>query len=419
MFSSVTEELSFPYFNAGAVYTKDAATLGREWMACCLEVDHDSQIGNKSFHLDQIALPIAIGRLGWRFRTLSERWNFPARLRLLGPNGSARPFLAHYHDIPTILRSGPLMAHIRRLLAAYEELHTFVLEHDLGPRLLEAMQRQTAVANEPCTTILLTGLPDTGTQQVASTLARQSNIVIAEDPAEVLRGLTARDFRRSLITHHAEMRRRLAKCQPKAPAAKRAIVGASRSEAPPRSSVDGGEPVDGGSMIIGTSSTLPYLTRLDSLRGRADFMRTIVCIRSPAGSIRVWKNSPSCLATGDVRTLVSRGDIEACGGADVRRLDEISRASDVRVRRALLWRYLARIVADNQEWLTIVKYEHLAMRPSRVWPRLAELLGSAPIAKGEFAETADDRAPGEELDSDELDIVADICVQEADVFGYA
>lgn len=116
--TTVSREISFPYYNAGVVYARDAEKLGSYWMQYCEAVDSLTEIGHKYPWLDQIALPLAIRALGWQALSLSENWNYPAHLRT-PLNGEIVPFFVHYHTPATLSASSDLQKYVRGLMERY------------------------------------------------------------------------------------------------------------------------------------------------------------------------------------------------------------------------------------------------------------------------------------------------------------
>ena len=108
-----------PYYNAGVIAVRDGDSLAEAWLDTAQRIDSAARIGPKRPWLDQIALPVAAARLGWRVRPLGEVFNYPCHLAELGRD---LPYLAHYHW-PSILEPSPAMMHrIRTLLSDHPEL---------------------------------------------------------------------------------------------------------------------------------------------------------------------------------------------------------------------------------------------------------------------------------------------------------
>jgi hypothetical protein len=87
-----TREETPPYYNAGFIMARhDAAdALASTWLDSALRIDRDPDIQNKRPWLDQIALPIAVTRLGLPHHFLDETFNHPG-------DASVLPQFCHYH----------------------------------------------------------------------------------------------------------------------------------------------------------------------------------------------------------------------------------------------------------------------------------------------------------------------------------
>lgn len=119
-----------PYFNAGFISVRDGDGFARMWLDTARKIDSDPTILNKRPWLDQVALPVALARLGWMTRTLPDAFNYPCHLASL--SGLA-PYFAHYHWPSVVEKNPQLLFHVRTLLARrptlrevlglYEEWH--------------------------------------------------------------------------------------------------------------------------------------------------------------------------------------------------------------------------------------------------------------------------------------------------------
>ncbi|MCU4651402.1 hypothetical protein N8I71_01040 [Roseibacterium sp. SDUM158016] len=90
-----------PYYNAGFVAFPDRAATGEtrfadRWIETALAVDHDCPVGGKRPWLDQISLPLALARFGYRTEVLTHSWNYALTRR---KDYSATPdaHVLHYH----------------------------------------------------------------------------------------------------------------------------------------------------------------------------------------------------------------------------------------------------------------------------------------------------------------------------------
>ena len=111
--STVYGRLVHPYFNAGLIAVDPKSGLGDVWLEACRRIDAKWGIRLKRPHLDQIALPVAVHKLGLAYACLDEEYNFPAHLKPI--DHERPPVFAHYHS-PHVLRREPLLAELAREL---------------------------------------------------------------------------------------------------------------------------------------------------------------------------------------------------------------------------------------------------------------------------------------------------------------
>jgi hypothetical protein len=111
--STLSREAMRPYFNAGLIAVRDGDAFANIWVETVRRIDAETAIGNKRPWLDQISLPVAAARLGWRIRALGDRFNFACHL---SPMDGASPYFAHYHWPRIIAGSPALLFRVRRLI---------------------------------------------------------------------------------------------------------------------------------------------------------------------------------------------------------------------------------------------------------------------------------------------------------------
>jgi hypothetical protein len=125
--TSVSNEITFPYYNAGVVFSNDGESLADRWMTFCGVVQSDERIARKGRWVDQVSLPLAIQSLGWRLQSLGEEWNYPAHLRQHGGSNSARePFFVHYHSVEVVAKHPALLGHLEQITRLYTDLSAII-----------------------------------------------------------------------------------------------------------------------------------------------------------------------------------------------------------------------------------------------------------------------------------------------------
>lgn len=125
--ASESGERMTPYYNAGFVYVRDGAAFARMWTETAIALDANPAVRNKRPWLDQISLPIACERLGWRVSDADERLNFPGHLK--GDGGEA-PYFLHYHDPGNIARFPRAMTLLGELFRSYPILRDVLAPHE-------------------------------------------------------------------------------------------------------------------------------------------------------------------------------------------------------------------------------------------------------------------------------------------------
>ena len=99
-----------PYYNAGFVafpeaqHPKDGRRFAEHWLDTALDFDRNCKIANKRPWLDQISLPLAIKRFGYKTRVLDEMHNYSLSHR---GDYSKTPdaVILHYHRMQFLYQS--------------------------------------------------------------------------------------------------------------------------------------------------------------------------------------------------------------------------------------------------------------------------------------------------------------------------
>jgi len=106
---------SRPYFNTGLVASRQASRLAAAWTEVALRIDGDPQLppAVRRPWLDQLALPVAAVREGWRITQLDPAWNHPS---WAWPRPEGRlPVLYHYQLPERFLEDRRVHAIVREL----------------------------------------------------------------------------------------------------------------------------------------------------------------------------------------------------------------------------------------------------------------------------------------------------------------
>ena len=133
-----TAQDSPPYYNAGFIVAgKDVAdALAHTWLECARVIDRNPMIPNTRPWLDQIALPVAVTRLGLSHNVLDEIFNFPGNSKLLSLDPPA--YFCHYHTLLALKRLPVLNEVFRELTGRHAALRERVMSHRLWRDVLSS-----------------------------------------------------------------------------------------------------------------------------------------------------------------------------------------------------------------------------------------------------------------------------------------
>lgn len=434
MAATVSGELMPPYFNAGFIAVRRAAGLGAEWTRTAQALEADPRVLNKRPWLDQVALPLAVAKLGLAADCLDERFNYPAHLKPLNPE--ALPWFCHYHA-PAVLRREPLANAVVMELAAAEPLlgdrlaaspewRSLLQPYVLPPRKTGWRDhfRPASSPASDCRTaaaapdLLITGLPRSGTSYLCSLLNRQADCAVINEPAGIFAPLAQqatpyglliiyRDFRQRILDGHAVEN----KLHNGEFIEDTAVVDKLELWSPAVTRPD---------FLLATKNTLAYLARLPQLRRALPQAVIAACVRHPLDTIASWKTSFSHLAAADLEAqAVGHSRDPLLSGAQRRRLEEVAATTSPALRRALLWRHLAELILENRSRLILLRYEDMVADPTAALNQLFTSMPTAsrPILSASVAASSA-RFKREVLDDADLAAIRGICGQAAAELGY-
>src|SRR5690606_8254915 len=144
--TTVSGELSQPYFNAGVVASRMPQTLAHHWLEFAKTIAaHQPPLPNLYPWLDQITLPAAMAVTG-PWQTLTEEFNFPAHVRPLGHSPVA---LCHYHTPGVIMREPRLWAVILEAMGQHPQLLELAVRFPGWTPVVNAVRASQAAATLP------------------------------------------------------------------------------------------------------------------------------------------------------------------------------------------------------------------------------------------------------------------------------
>lgn len=371
--ATVSGALMYPYFNAGMVATTQAQRLSVAWATLCRDINDMTDVEPRRPWLDQIALPLALARLGLGFRALGERWNYPGHVKPLCNN----PWLVHYHVVGAVRREPALRRCVADLLVAYPLLRP-VLEADAAwaPVLATLRARRRwwrTVKPGRWHDLVVTGIPRSGTSYLCRLLDGLSNTAVINEPQELFEALCYGPDPWVVPVLHSELRARIDageavenKMDSQGRLTEDTAVEEERVAMHPRVK-------RGSAWVLATKNTLAYMARLEGIVRLMPEARIVACIRNPVDTLASWKGTFAHLAQGDA------GDVPVGGLADPflperlrSGLTALAELPGAAMRRAGWWRLLAEELWRWRGQITVVRYEDLVTHPST---SLDQLLG--------------------------------------------
>ncbi len=206
--------------------------------------------------------------------------------------------------------------------------------------------------------LFITGIPRSGTSLLASLVSQLPNIVVLNEPREmvqIFRDPTLRDF----YTAYMTWRRHIADGKPVENQWINGKVatdtwndGERRLHVPNVTRPD---------FVLGTKNPLTYLTRLQTIRQMFPGAKIVVLVRHPYYTIGSWKQTFPHLRHASIRDSAV---FQFANGRQQEILALLDQIDDEPMRRAALWNYLAKEIIAWAEPATILKYEDLIARPA-------------------------------------------------------
>jgi hypothetical protein len=413
--STTSQEFAPPYFNSGFVAVDSRIDFGKVWLECCEQIYGLDQISNKNF-VDQIGLPLAVAKLGLALDCLDERYNYPAHLKPL-PSDEL-PYFCHYHTADVFAREPAL----RDLLSVLVEEHPVIggmLEADVAWRSTLALASParpsvTVGARSALPTLIITGIPRSGTSYLCNVLHRYSNCVVLNEPREIFTPLAKLAVPWEIARFYRQMRSDI---WWKKGVANKLHAGTVAEDTAGSHEVGSYHPeVDSYDFVLGTKNTLTYLARLDALQRVLPEARIVACVRNPCDTIASWKATFPHLRDVNLRKFpVGHPDDPCLTGWQRRSLQRVLDTEDLAQRRAIWWNYLAERILERGRNVIIVHYSRLVTKPEAVAEEIFQgwAKGSlrAPIEPSQVRQTRD------QLEEVDKQAIRAICSQTAAELG--
>ncbi|MCP1647404.1 sulfotransferase [Pseudomonas nitroreducens] len=401
--TSCTSELMLPYFNAGFIWMRQAASFAAQWLAIAKLIASASEIEHKWPWLDQLALPVALQSQGRQVKVLTERFNFPAHLKPL--RCGADQLFCHYHELAVLPREVVLMELIDELRQRWPELDEVLHSCAAGRAILEADSGSEGQSAED---ILITGLPRSGTSYLCRLLSERPDTVIVNEPPQVFSALGESVLPWGIPRMYEELRREIRNGRP--------ILNKHNGGRILEDTALGGDiatpylaEAQSPRFMLGTKNTLAYLSRLPAIQRTMPWVRCIGLIRHPYDSLTSWSRTFEHLRVASVEAqAIAHPDDPALAGWQRKALLEIVSTESPALRRALWWRYLAWQLLDARD-LRWMRYEDLISSPREMANRLVE---GRPLP--EFSPITS----AAELTDEERDLISSVVCEVAERFQY-
>lgn len=427
LLATAAEQLLWPYFNAGVIAFRTGLGFPETWLTTARRIDADPAVPARRPHLDQIALPIALARLGIDFEPLPERLNFPAHLR---PLPDDPPILCHYHGWDVLQREGVLRSFVRDLVAEFPALRDVLRTTPLGaiclpPAPSRAAPRQAATAGTESTGQpsaqrvdgLITGFPRSGTSFLCGCLSRVPNQVVVNEPTEIFAAL-AQQPPWGVPLLHARLRERILAGEP---IDNKVHDGRMIEDTADRDLREPHVPrIESDDFGLWTKNTLAYAARVRMLREVMPRAPIVACLRHPYEVVTSWIDTfPHLREAAVERFPIGSSADPLLDPEDRERLQLIAGCQDLSLRRALLWRHLASVFLRHRDQLIFVRYEQLASDPGRTLSALFSSIAGVhlalPTATLPPPRQRRSRPP---LTADDERAIRDICGETAAALGY-
>jgi len=373
--TTVSGEFGLPYFNSGVIFVDNGLGFGQAWIDCARAIGNVAAMPAQRHWLDQVALPLAVHRLGLPYAALDERFNFPAHLKAL--NGPS-PFFCHYHWPRIVRREPTLLALVRDLARSHPRIARVIAAHrdwaqlidgadgDAAPVVHAAATRRAAAQDR----FVVAGIPGSGAGKLVHALARHGGAVLPHSEA-VTATLAAGGPPRELA----------------------AAFERATPDRPP---------------ISPPGSALALLCRLGALQRAVPTARFVVCVRDPFATIAAWKAQPECFDAA-IAWVAAHGR-HWLDPAPLAHFERVAAIGDMAERRAAWWWWLALRVLDHVDGVTIVR---------RCADRVDNVAAALVAGTDATLFERDDASGDVTLDATDHQAIRAICLQAAADLGVA
>ncbi|WP_235425744.1 sulfotransferase [Cellvibrio mixtus] len=408
---TVTNNLSWPYFNAGFIVTKQPGLLAKEWKKIAQKVQSDSNVTQKNPWLDQITLPLAVQSVfenSWM--QLQEKFNYPAHQRTLS---EGEVIFCHYHWPGVILRESRLRVLFNDFINSYPKLRASFSELITWKKLFNPKYPLSKSPAEKEQNFLITGIPRSGTSFVSSLLHSQKNWVVINEPTEIFDHLQNRTDASGIALYHAECREKIISNEPiinKIENGKVIEDTAIKDERNYYSPV-----IENADFRLGSKNTMAYMAALPYLL-KLDWP-IVALVRNPIDTLASWRKTFTHLKEMRPSTLpIANPQYHGWSNQYRKLLDEIEIQTDERLRRVLFWRLLAQLLLEHEKHLLLFRYEDIVEKPELIQQPLNKLLNYTSLSSVIGSKY---RSRKNDYDREDFEMVSDLCSYEVRSLGYS
>jgi len=364
-----------PLFQGGLIALERDVQLADAWQDIALKFRTDPEMRKHVGVSDLPSLAVAVHALGTSYDLLNERYEFPLHLRPL--RDQPPPLFCHYQSPGVIRREPQVNRLVQELASEHPEIASLMAASKdwaplLRPYAVRPRRSWLPVPGEVSfegPDLVLAEIPRSGGGVLGRMLQGYSNVVMVDEPPDVMASLRDDPFPWRASAFLREARRSVLDQEP---------MTTDRANEPrsiPR--------VDAADFIVGVNVGGSALTRLgDAMRAMPD-ARFVACVRNPLDAIAAWK-----------------------GG-----MDETASAED----RARRWLSFAEEILNHRDKLVVVPYDDLIARPRQVLKNV--LAGWRPGRRTEPIRSIESAGMRELLDDRDRAAIRTICGDAAKALG--
>ncbi len=407
MYSTCFNELMRPYYNAGVIILSGCHDFSEAWSSISKQVDSDENLANKRPWLDQLALPLAIKKLGLKATNLSEQYNFPAHLKTVPADP---PCIVHYHWANILSRDHQLLKYVKKLADSYPVLSAVFSASSQQWQDLNGLikqKRKKEVFSKDCSgrNIILTGIPRSGTSHLCSLLSKYNDTFVLNEPKEVIRPINRQPIPYGVDGFYAEIRKNI---RLNKPIENKHIDGKIISD----TTVEDertlySKPDLTPNYHLYTKNTLGYLFAIERLKQTMPDTKIFSLFRNPVDTIASWKNSFEHLEKSlplELKTI--RLQSRWLNKKDNLSLMQINSCDDDCIRRAIFWNFLAIRMIKNAHLINLLHYDDLILDTNRAINKIRNLAGHE--ADEMVLKSSDIRSKRSALSDAEINLIEEI-----------